>query len=145
MTPLDIDVVNAHATATKKGDPAELKALERLFGDPKLDKIQTLRDKNRLYEKVNIDKSRLKQISVVSHKGNTGHTMGASGGMETIFAIKCLQSGIVPHTLNLKDPIPTDLHLVMNAPEKKNVKNLLKTSYGFGGVNACMVLGQLNN
>ena len=87
----DVDYINAHGTSTPLGDLAETRAVKRLFGDQAY------------------------KIPMSSTKSMTGHLLGASGGVEAIIAIKALQTGSLPPTINLDTPDPDcDLDYVPN-------------------------------
>ena len=113
IDPSLIDYVNAHATSTPAGDEIELKAINRLF------------DQN---------------ISVVSNKGQIGHTMSACGLIETIYTLQTMHSGTSPGNANLTDPISTSNLLLPTSKFDVDVKYAIKNSFGFGGRNASMIL-----
>jgi 3-oxoacyl-[acyl-carrier-protein] synthase II len=76
---------------------------------------------------------------VSSTKSMTGHMLGATGGVEAIFAIKALQEGIIPPTINLDNPDPEcDLDYVPNIARKKEIHAALSNTFGFGGVNSVL-------
>lgn len=111
-TDFDLVAVNAHATSTQLGDEIELDALVKCCSD----------------------------ISVISNKGAMGHLLGASGAVESIFTGLSLKTGILPANLNLQNRISTKLNLPTintSIPEKSNT-SILKTSFGFGGVNVAL-------
>ena len=81
------------------------------------------------------------KMMVSSTKSMTGHTLGAAGGVETIFVAKALQDGIVPPTMNLDDPDDgMDLDFVANEARKTPIKAALNNSFGFGGHNVSLVM-----
>lgn len=119
--PFDVVAVNAHATSTKLGDEIELSALEKCLNN-----------------------NRNKNISVVSNKGAIGHLLGASGVVESIFTVMSLASNILPANQNLIDPILTSFILPSSSNtelfDKDNFNAaVLKTSFGFGGVNVALL------
>ena len=119
LRPEDIEYINAHATATPIGDPAEVAAIKRVMGD-------------RAYE-----------IPVNATKSMIGHLMGASGAVETIAMIMEINEGILHPTINWETPDPDcDLDCVPNVAREAKVDIALKNSFGFGGQNACLVLGR---
>jgi 3-oxoacyl-[acyl-carrier-protein] synthase II len=119
LRPEDIQYINAHATATLIGDPAEVVAIKSVMGDHAY------------------------AIPVSAPKSMIGHLMGAAGAVETIATIKTLNEGIVHPTINWETPDPAcDLDCVPNVARKAKVDIALKNSFGFGGQNACLVLGR---
>ncbi|MGC8938647.1 MAG: beta-ketoacyl-[acyl-carrier-protein] synthase II, partial [Thermodesulfovibrio sp.] len=84
------------------------------------------------------------RIPISSNKSMIGHMWGAAGIVETIFSAKTILEGIIPPTINLENPDPAcDLDYVANKARKKNVKIVLKNSFGFGGINASLVLKRI--
>jgi 3-oxoacyl-[acyl-carrier-protein] synthase II len=114
----EIDHVNAHATSTPEGDPAELQAFKTIFGD------------------------HAANVSITATKGAIGHTLGAAGGIGAIAAIKALLEGCVPPTLNLVDPSPEmgDLDCTPLKARPREMRTALVNAFGFGGQNAAVVL-----
>jgi 3-oxoacyl-[acyl-carrier-protein] synthase II len=117
LQPTDIDYINAHGTSTPLNDLYETQAIKSLFGD------------------------HAKKLMVSSTKSMTGHMLGATGGVEAIFAIKALQQGIIPPTINLDNPDPEcDLDYVPKVARHKKINIAMSNTFGFGGVNAVLVL-----
>ena len=117
----DIDYVNAHGTSTPLGDVIEAKAVARLLGDT------------------------IGTVSISSTKSATGHLLGAAGAVEAIYSIKAVETGTVPPTLNLNDP-EDDLASFDLVPLKscqRQVRNAMSNSFGFGGTNASLIVGQV--
>jgi len=116
LRPDEISFISAHATATVLGDEAEFRALEQVFG------------------------KRAGTVPVSALKSATGHMLAASGAFETAAAVRALKEGIIPPTLNLtgKDPgCPVNASL---EPRTADLQTGLSQSFGFGGVNAVIVL-----
>ena len=113
-----IGYVNAHATSTPVGDRGEINALRSVFG-----------------KSVN-------NVPVSSTKSATGHLLGAAGGVETIFSVQALRTGLLPPTLNLENPEDSmaDLDLIPLKAREKHVDYVLCNGFGFGGVNAAIIL-----
>ena len=112
----DIGYINAHGTSTM-ADAIETKAIKHVFGE------QAYR------------------IPVSSTKSMTGHLLGAAGGIEAVFSILALHHGILPPTINLDHPDPAcDLDYVPNTARSVQTQVVLSNSFGFGGVNACLLL-----
>jgi 3-oxoacyl-[acyl-carrier-protein] synthase II len=114
----DIDYINAHGTSTPLGDVIELKAIDRLLNH------------------------KIENTSVSSTKSATGHLLGAAGAIEAIYSILAIKNQIVPPTNNLITPDKEALgfDLVPIKSKKRNVKNVLSNSFGFGGTNASLVI-----
>ena len=115
LKPEDVDYINAHGTSTVVGDGKELDALSEVFGKS------------------------LRRISVSSTKSATGHMLGAAGAIEAIFCIKAIEEGIVPPTLNLRNPIRPGLDLVKGKAKHKEVNVAMSNSFGFGGINSVLI------
>ena len=88
----------------------------------------------------------IKKISISSTKSATGHLLGAAGAIEAIFSILAIKNNIVPPTNNLVSPEKgTDnFDLVPLKSKEKRVTNILSNSFGFGGTNASLVIGEAN-
>lgn len=109
----DVGYINAHGTSTPLGDVAETQAIKKVFGKHAYD------------------------MAVSSTKSMTGHLLGAAGGLESIFCIKALETGMLPPTINLENIDPQcDLNYVPNKPQQKDIKYALNNSFGFGGTNS---------
>lgn len=121
LTSGDIDYVNAHGTSTPLGDVIEARAVARLLGDA------------------------VKDVSMSSTKSATGHLLGAAGAIEAIYSLKAVQTGEVPPTLNLNDAedAVADFDLVPLKSKKRTVRNAMSNSFGFGGTNASLIMGQV--
>ena len=122
LAPSDIDYVNAHGTSTPLGDLIEAKAVARLLGDAAAN------------------------VSISSTKSATGHLLGAAGAIEAIYTIKTVQTGDLPPTLNLNDPEDqvADFDLVPLKSRHRKVRNAMSNSFGFGGTNASLIMGEVN-
>lgn len=117
----DVGYINAHATSTF-ADKVESLALKNVFGE------------------------RAYQIPVSSTKSMTGHLLGAAGGVEAAFTVLALHRGVLPPTINLESPDPAcDLDYVPGSARKAAVQVALSNSFGFGGVNACLLFRRLDH
>jgi 3-oxoacyl-[acyl-carrier-protein] synthase II len=112
----DIGYLNAHGTSTPLGDLAETLAIKRALGD---DAYRTM---------------------VSSTKSMTGHLLGAAGGVEAIFSVMALHTGIIPPTINLDEPGEgCDLDYVPNVAREKKIDVAVSNGFGFGGTNGTLV------
>lgn len=116
VEPGQVDYINAHATATIAGDISEAEALAEVFAGL--------------------------QVPVSSLKGHMGHTLAASGALETIASLEMMRAGRLVSTLNLETPdpgLPVLFHVPAAGLEKK-VTCFVKNSFAFGGVNAVLII-----
>ena len=122
LTVSDIDYINAHGTSTPLGDLIEAGAVRRLLGEA------------------------AGSISMSSTKSATGHLLGAAGAIEAIYSTLAVHNSTVPPTLNLENPEPVmaDIDLVPHKAKERTVRNAMSNSFGFGGTNASLIIGQVN-
>ncbi|MEP3345277.1 MAG: beta-ketoacyl-ACP synthase II [Litoreibacter sp.] len=119
IEPSQIDYINAHGTSTM-ADTIELGAVERLLGDA------------------------CKDAAMSSTKSMTGHLLGAAGAIEAIFCILAMRDNVCPPTINLDNPASdTDINLCANKAVEREVNVVLSNSFGFGGTNACLIMGKV--
>jgi 3-oxoacyl-[acyl-carrier-protein] synthase II len=121
LSPEKIDYINAHGTGTELNDIAESAAIRRVFGKyaPK--------------------------IPVSSTKSCLGHLLGASGAVELIVCVKVINESTIPPTRNLDNPDPKcgpEMDFVPLKARETKVNTALSNSFGFGGHNACLVVGK---
>ena len=115
-----VDYVNAHGTSTPVNDKNETAALKVLFGG----------------------KENCPPIS--STKGQTGHCLGAAGGLEAIISIMAMRDGIIPPTINFKTPDENcDLDIVPNEARKAELNCVMSNSFGFGGTNGVVIFKKI--
>ncbi len=116
-----VGYVNAHGTSTPLGDKAETNAIKRVF------------------------ESHAKNgLCVSSTKSQLGHLLGASGGVEFVISILSMMHQLVPPTINLENQDPEcDLDFVPNQARQVTLDRVLSNSFGFGGHNACLVVGKI--
>lgn len=115
-----VSYINAHATSTFGGDPAELHAIKETFGD------------------------RSSILKVNATKSMTGHCLGAAGGIEAIVTLMAIETGKLHPNKNLDHPIPEaeGVGLVGKEVESHQIDVALSNSFGFGGHNSVLVLGR---
>lgn len=114
LLPEDIHYINAHGTGTPNNDASESAAIKRLFGE--------------------------NPPPFSSTKAFTGHTLGASGGLEAVFSVLSVQKGILYPNKNFQIPIQdTGLVPVTTFQEGKAIHAVLSNSFGFGGNNTSLV------
>ena len=119
LEPPDVHYLNAHATSTPAGDLAEARAIHAVFGP------------------------HAAQLPVSATKSMTGHLLGAAGALEALFCIRALEEGLLPPTINLERPDPgCELDHVATKARSSRARVALSNSFGFGGTNACLVLGR---
>jgi 3-oxoacyl-[acyl-carrier-protein] synthase II len=117
ITSRDIDAVNAHAASTKVGDKVEHDALKAVFGDL------------------------LPPVS--ANKSLTGHAMGASSAIESIFAMQGMLNSILLPTINYSPDPEMVLDCVAETARRVEQEYVLKNSFGFGGFNASIVFHRM--
>jgi 3-oxoacyl-[acyl-carrier-protein] synthase II len=112
----DVDYINAHGTSTPLNDKLETTAIKRTFGE------------------------QAHKIPISSTKSMTGHLLGGSGGIESVFTIMAMENGTIPPTINYENPDPEcDLDYVPNEARKADIRCALTNSFGFGGTNATLL------
>ncbi len=120
VQPQQVDFINTHGTSTPLGDVAELKAIQRVFGEHVYD--------------MNLD----------STKSMTGHLIGATGAVEALACVMALKEGIIPPTIN-HDPEDEDenidyrINFTFGQAQKRDIHYALSNTFGFGGHNACLI------
>lgn len=120
ITPADVDYISAHGTATPLNDKFETMSIKRALGE-----------------------EHAYRVAISSTKSMTGHIMGATGALETIFCLLAIRDQILPPTINYATPDPEcDLDVVPNVARPAQVKVALNNAFGFGGHNAVLVIKQ---
>ncbi|HAA6009095.1 TPA_asm: beta-ketoacyl-[acyl-carrier-protein] synthase II [Listeria monocytogenes] len=122
LTPDKVDYINAHGTSTPYNDEYETQAIKTVFGD------------------------HAKKLAISSTKSMTGHTLGASGGIEAIFALLTIRDNIIAPTIHLKNQDEVcDLDYVPNEAREANANVVISNSFGFGGHNATLVFKRIED
>ncbi len=115
--PEEIDYINAHGTSTVPNDRIETAAIKKVFGD------------------------HARNQCISSSKSMLGHMLGAAGAVEIVVTALALRHGIVPPTINLRHPDPDcDLDYVPHSARHRRLRCALSNSFGFGGMNAALLL-----
>jgi 3-oxoacyl-[acyl-carrier-protein] synthase II len=119
VEPERVGYINAHGTSTPLGDAAETRAIKEVFGDHAF------------------------ELAVSSTKSMMGHTFGAAGAIEAIMCVLALRDGVLPPTINYREPDPEcDLDYVPNEARQAQVDVALSNAMGLGGHNGCVLLGR---
>jgi 3-oxoacyl-[acyl-carrier-protein] synthase II len=116
-----VDYINVHGTSTPVGDPSEVKAIMKVFGEHTFD------------------------MNISSTKSMTGHMLGAAGAVEAMFCTLAVKNGIVPPTINHEDgdndpDIDYRINFTFNKAQKRDIRVALSNTFGFGGHNACIIV-----
>jgi len=120
LAPDEIDYINAHASSTQLNDSTETLSVKQVFGE------------------------NASRIPISGTKAYTGHPLGATGAIEAVICALAIEGGWVPPTLNRENPDPAcDLDVVPEHGRDMKINRVLSNSFGFGGINSCIVLGAL--
>ena len=119
LAPGDVDYINAHGTSTPIGDPAESKAIEKVWGEA------------------------ANRVAVSSTKSMHGHLLGAAGAIEGVATILAVERDIMPPTINYENPDPEcRLDYVPNVARRAPVRVAMSNAFGFGGHNSVVVFAK---
>ncbi|GAB3831942.1 beta-ketoacyl-ACP synthase II [Hymenobacter jeollabukensis] len=124
ITPADVDYINTHGTSTPLGDGAEVKAIQKVFGEDAY------------------------RLNISSTKSMTGHLLGGAGAIEALASILAIQHGVVPPTINhfTDDPeLDSRLNFTFNQAQKREVNIAISNTFGFGGHNTSVVFGKFRD
>lgn len=117
LRPAEIDYISAHGTATQLNDASETAAIKSTLGEHAY------------------------KVAISSTKSMTGHIMGATGAIESVFCVLAMRDQVIPATINYETPDPAcDLDYVPNEPRQADIEICLNNAFGFGGHNAVLVL-----
>lgn len=117
----ELGYLNLHATSTPIGDISELNAVHKVF-------------------------KKSENMVVSSTKSMTGHLLGAAGAIEAILAIKSINEGIIPPTINVENldtNIPEGIQIVVNDALEKRIDTAMSNAFGFGGHNSTVIFKKL--
>ncbi len=121
LAPEQIDYINAHASSTQLNDSTETFGIKQVFGE------------------------HARKIPVSGTKGYVGHPLGATGAIEAVICALALEENWIPPTLSWENPDPAcDLDIVPNHGRPVRLDHIMSNSFGFGGINACLVFGRLS-
>lgn len=118
IKPEEVDYINTHGTSTPLGDGAEIKAIQKVFGEHAYN------------------------LNISSTKSMTGHLLGGAGGIEAVASILAIQHGIIPPTINhvTDDPeLDARLNFTFNEAQVREVNVAMSNTFGFGGHNTSVV------
>jgi len=119
LSPEQISYINAHGTSTPANDRIETMAIKRVFG------------------------AQASTVPISSTKSMTGHLLGAGGAVELIACLLAMQQNVVPATINYEVPDPEcALDVIPNTPREMRIETAMSNSFGFGGHNACLIVGR---
>lgn len=119
IAPEQIDYINAHASSTQLNDSTETVSIKEVFGE------------------------HAQRIPVSGTKSYTGHALGATGAMEATICALAIDENWVPPTLSWANADPAcDLDIVPNHGRSAQLNYVMSNSFGFGGINACVILGR---
>ncbi len=117
VAPHEIEYVNAHGSSTPLNDSTETSAFKQVFGD------------------------HAKRLAISGTKGYYGHPLGASGAIEAAITALALAHEWLPPTINLREPDPVcDLDYLQGGGAARRVETAMSNSFGFGGINAAVVM-----
>ena len=120
LAPEQIDYINAHASSTQLNDSAETASIKEVFGE------------------------HARRMPVSGTKGYYAHPLGATGAIEAALCALAIDQQWIPPTINYRNPDPAcDLDAVPNHGRSTELKYIMSNSFGFGGINACVVLGRV--
>jgi 3-oxoacyl-[acyl-carrier-protein] synthase II len=122
LAPEEIGYINAHGTSTHQNDRSETAAIKRCFGES------------------------ARRVAISSTKSMMGHLVNAGGAVELIICLLTIKESIITPTINYEFPDPEcDLDYVPNTARQQRVDRALSNSFGFGGINATVVVGRVHD
>jgi 3-oxoacyl-[acyl-carrier-protein] synthase II len=124
ISPADVDYINTHGTSTPLGDGAEVKAIQKVFGEDAY------------------------KLNISSTKSMTGHLLGGAGAIEAVACILAMQHNIVPPTINhfTDDPeLDPKLNFTFNTAQEREVNVAMSNTFGFGGHNTSVIFRKIRD
>ncbi len=122
VAPAQVDVISAHASSTPLNDGTESQAIRAVFGEA------------------------ADSVRVTGTKPYHGHALGASGAIEVAIAALGFERGWTPPVLNLETPgAECDLNYITGTGLESPINTVLSNSFGFGGINGCLVLRRVQD
>jgi 3-oxoacyl-[acyl-carrier-protein] synthase II len=118
ITPDKIDYINTHGTSTPIGDPQEVIAVQKVFGEHAY------------------------KLNMSSTKSMTGHLLGAAGAVEALACVLAIQNQLVPPTINLFEldsQLDSKLNFTANQAQARKIDYVLSNDFGFGGHNTSLI------
>lgn len=120
LQPHEVDYISAHGSSTPLNDKTETASIKQVFGEDAY------------------------KVGISSTKAMHGHALGATGAFELAISCLAMQNDYLPPTLNLHHPDPEcDLDYIPHTGRPQRVNTILSNSFGFGGINACLVLARV--
>jgi len=122
MNPDQLDYLNTHATSTPVGDLSEIKAIVKVFGVAP------------------------RNLKISATKSMTGHLLGAAGAIEGILAVKAINEGVVPPTINTQEldaEIPSGMKIVTQEAREATIHTAMSNTFGFGGHNSIVLFRKI--
>jgi 3-oxoacyl-[acyl-carrier-protein] synthase II len=120
LAPGRIDYINAHGTSTPLNDRCETMAIKAVFGEA------------------------ARRVPVSSTKSMTGHCLSGAAGVEAVISCKALEEGLIPPTMNLKDPDPElDLDYVPLEARRADLRHVMSNAFAFGGHNGVVIFSRV--
>src|SRR5438105_5689074 len=121
LAPEQIDYINAHASSTQLNDSTEMMAIKAVFGED------------------------AQRLAVSGTKAYTAHPLGATGAIEAAICALAIDENWMPPTLNRNEPDPAcDLDVIPHRARSAKLNYVLSNSFGFGGINSCVILGKFS-